>query len=149
VGVVVVSLGCMVVLVLDHDVPGGPDEVEHPPDPGDGEHPPALHAEVAAEPDQRPHDVETERDEREPDDAPRCGVDAGRDRATGQDGDCAEGRDHEHVPQRVHGCEQQRAAAFRLRARDVGDRGDVVDVEAVPEPRQEDGRDDAERQTAP
>src|SRR5918999_3856462 len=112
-----------------------------PPHAGDYEHPPAAKPEVAPEADERIDDVDSEEDQGEPDNAPHHRI-YGRRYAPARD-HSERSQDHEDqgVPRRVHGRERQGAAPVTLRTRDIGYRGDVIDVEAMTETGEEYGDD--------
>ena len=129
-----------------HVVPDDP--ASHPPNGlphrGEDEHPPAAHPEVPAVADQRVEDVGPQHDQREPHHALQDRIDAGGEGPAELDGPQAEEEHHQRVAQRVQGGEEHGSPVGLLRAGDVGDGGDVIPVDPVPESEAEHGGDQSD-----
>ena len=149
----VVQVVTMGMFVLDHHelmraraTDASPDHADRTTAGRDDEHPSAPHPEVAAVPRQRHEHVHAEQQQRRADHPLHHRVDAARESFGEDDGGDPE-REHDRtVPERVAGGEQHGAAGPRLRSGEIGDRGEVVPVDPVPQPEDERGHDHAEAQ---
>src|SRR5919106_2382586 len=108
-----------------------------PPNSGEHQHPAAPQTEVAPMTDQRDEHVNAEYNERDPHDLRHELVDVLGQTFARHDRKDAEGEHDARVAYDVQRPEQYRVTAFLLRARDVGDRRDVIPVDPVAEPEPE------------
>jgi hypothetical protein len=113
-------------------------------DAAEDQHPPAPHPELPPVTHQRGEHVHAEQDERDADDAFHHGVDAVGKLGSKDDRQDPDREHDEGMAERVDRAVLERQSAVLLRAGDVRDRGDVVPVDAVPEPEQERRHDDAD-----
>jgi hypothetical protein len=95
-------------------------------------------------PDQGDEHEHAEDDQRGSDDPAHNCVDALGKFLSKQDRRCPDHEDDQRMPERVDRPERNRCATFVLRAGDVGDRREMVPVDAVAESEQEGGGEDTQ-----
>ncbi len=99
--------------------------------------------------EQTVHDVDGEHDERDADGAAHGGVEPRRQEVAADDGGDAEAEDDEAVAGGVGRRDPEPAPGTRLPTRHVGDGGDVVPVDTVPDAVDERGAGEPDHEGAP
>jgi len=138
----------MLVVVLDQNLFRPAQTAPNPPgpfaDPSEDQHPPAPHPEVSPVLDQGVEDVDAQDDQGGPHHTLQNRVDSGREVLPQGDGTDSEDEHDQSVSEGIEGGEEHRRPGRVLGTGDVGDRRDVVPVDAVPEPESEHGGDEAD-----
>jgi hypothetical protein len=116
-------------------------------DPSKNQHPSAAQAKFLAMLDQTGEDIHTEDDQRKSDDSWHPLVDPRRKMRADKNGNQAKSEDNQGVAERIERPEENRVPAIFLRAGDVGDRGDVVPINAVTKAETENGNDESETES--